>query len=200
MRKVEAETVSPSGVLFSNVQQRVLALLFGNPDRSFYTSEVLKHVNSGTGAVQRELSRLRRSGLVSAERIGRKMHYKANHDSPIYRELQRLVLKTVGLVDPLAEALKPYAANINAAFVFGSIAKGTHHAGSDIDLMVVGNDLNYADLYESLQRAEAKLHRPVRPLFMSLHEWQRGRAETDSFVHKISEQPTISVIGSQRDL
>lgn len=196
----EVDPVSVSNALFSNVQRRVLALIFGNPDRSFYTAEILRRVNSGTGAVERELSRLRRSGLVSVERIGNQKHYKANHESPVYRELQGLVLKTAGLVEPLAEALEPYAANINAAFVFGSVAKGTHHGGSDIDVMVIGDDLNYADIYESLQRAESKLYRPVKPLFLSLHDWRRKLAETDSFVHKISGQPKIMIIGSEHEI
>lgn len=200
MGMIEVAHVRPSNALFSNVQQRVLALIFGNPDRSFYTSEILKRVNSGTGAVERELSRLRQSGLVSVERIGNQKHYRANHESPVYRELQGLVLKTIGLVEPLAESLQPYAANIKAAFVFGSIAKGTHHADSDIDLMVIGDDLNYADLYASLQRAEIKLHRPVKPLFLSSNDWRRKLAETDSFISRISEQPKILVIGSEREL
>jgi predicted nucleotidyltransferase len=200
MGAIEADHVSPSNALFSNVQQRVLALIFGNPDRSFYTAEILRRVKSGTGAVERELSRLRRSGLVSVERIGNQKHYRANHESPVYRELQGLVLKTVGLVEPLAEALKPYAANINAAFVFGSVAKGTHHAGSDIDLMVIGDDLNYADLYVSLQRAESKLYRPIKPLFLSLNDWRRKLAETESFVQKINGQPKILIIGSEREI
>ena len=200
MGTIDVDHVSPSKALFSNVQQRVLALIFGNPDRSFYTAEILRRVNSGTGAVERELSRLRRSGLVSVERIGNQKHYRANHESPIYRELQGLVLKTVGLVEPLAEALEPYAANINAAFVFGSVAKGTHHAGSDIDIMVIGDDLNYADLYEALQRAESKLYRPVKPLFLSPNDWRRKLAETDSFVQKISSQPKILIIGSEHEI
>src|SRR3981189_1750821 len=131
------QAISLPNALVSKVQQRVLALIFGQPERSFYASEIIRNVQSGTGAVERELSRLRRSGLVSVERIGNQKHYRANHESPIYRELQGLVLKTVGLVEPLAEALEPYAANINAAFVFGSVAKGTHHEGSDIDIMVI---------------------------------------------------------------
>lgn len=200
MNKPKPDHVRPSQALFSNVQRRVLALLFGNPDRSFYTSEILKRVKSGTGAVERELSRLRLSGLVLTERIGRQLHYRANPESPVYHELQGLILKTVGLVEPLAEALQPHARHITAAFVFGSVAKGTDHAGSDVDLMVVGDGLTYADLYETLQRAETKLHRPLRPLFMSAHKWQRERAETGSFIHKISEQPIIPVIGSLREL
>src|ERR1700691_4039401 len=128
--------VSLSNALFSNVQQRVLALIFGHPERSFYTSEIVRDVRSGTGAVQRELSRLRCSGLVSVERIGNQKHYRANRQSPIFEELQSLVLKTVALTEPLKKSLEPYSDKIKTAFVYGSVAKGADTAQSDIDVMV----------------------------------------------------------------
>src|SRR2546428_12361661 len=122
------EAISLSNALFSKVQQRVLALIFGRPERSFYMSEIVRNVHSGTGAVERELSRLQRSGLVSVERIGNQKHYRANHESPIFEELQSLIRKTVGLAEPLREALAPYSDKIKAAFVFGSVAKGSDTA------------------------------------------------------------------------
>src|SRR5882757_11557670 len=114
------EAISISNALFSKVQQRVLALIFGQPERSFYTSEIMRKVQSGTGAVERELSRLQRSGLVSAERVGNQKHYRANHQSPIFAELRSLVIKTVALIEPLRRSLEPCADNIVAAFVYGS--------------------------------------------------------------------------------
>src|SRR5580692_9917321 len=116
------DTVSMSNALFSKVQQRVLALIFGQSDRSFYTSEIVRSVHSGTGAVERELSRLRRSGLVSVESIGNQKHYRANSQSPIFHELRSLVLKTVALIEPLRKGLEPHVDNIKVAFIFGSVA------------------------------------------------------------------------------
>ena len=105
-----------SDALFSNVKQRVLALIFGHPERSFYISEIVRNVHSGTGAVERELARLEQSGLVSVKRIGNQKHYQANHESPIFEELRAIVLKTVGLVDPLRKSLAQYINKIKAAF------------------------------------------------------------------------------------
>src|ERR1700710_1277790 len=138
------ESLSLSNALFSKVQQRVLALIFGQPGRSFYTSEIMRKVQSGTGAVERELSRLQRSGIVSVERIGNQKHYRANRQSPIFAELQSLVIKTVALSEPLRKSLEPYADKIKAAFVYGSVAKGMDTAHSDIDLMAIGDALNYS--------------------------------------------------------
>ena len=99
------EALSVANALFSKVQQRVLALIFGHPERSFYMSEIVRNVSSGTGAVERELSRLQRSGLVSLDRIGNQKHYRANRGSPVFEELQSLVVKTVALTEPLGELL-----------------------------------------------------------------------------------------------
>jgi predicted nucleotidyltransferase len=195
-----SEPLSLSNALFSKVQQRVLALIFGQPGRSFYTSEIMRTVQSGTGAVERELSRLQRSGLVSVERIGNQKHYRANHQSPIFTELQSLVIKTVALTEPLKRSLQPCADRIKAAFVYGSVAKGTDTAGSDIDLMVIGDALNYSELYAALQDAEAALGRQVSPTFFSVKDWLRKASDKGSFISKVNALPKIFVSGSEKDL
>jgi predicted nucleotidyltransferase len=194
------EAMSISNALFSKVQQRVLGLIFGQPDRSFYVSEILRNVHSGTGAVERELSRLQRSGLVSVERIGNQKHYQANHQSPIFAELQSLVVKTVAMTEPLRKSLEPYSDNIKAAFVYGSVAKGTDTASSDIDLMVIGDELNYSELYAALQNVEDVLGRKVSPVFLSLKDWRRKVSEKGSFVGKVNLLPKIFVLGSEQGL
>lgn len=192
--------ISLSSALFSNVQQRVLALIFGHPERSFYTSEIVRSVHSGTGAVERELSRLQQSGLVSVERIGNQKHYRANQQSPIFAELQSIVLKTVGLSEPLRQSLTPYADKIKTAFVYGSVAKGADTARSDIDLMVIGDDLTYTDLYAGLQKAENTLSRHVNPTFLTPLDWRRKVSTKDSVIAKISTQPKLFLFGSEDDL
>jgi predicted nucleotidyltransferase len=194
------EAVSISNALFSKVQQRVLALIFGHPERSFYTSEIVRSIHSGTGAVERELSRLQRSGLVSVERIGNQKHYRANHRSPVFDELRSLVLKTVALTEPLRKSLQPYADKIKTAFVYGSVAKGTDTAESDIDLMVIGDELGYAELYTALQNAEDVLRRKINPLFLSPEDWRRKASQTGSFISEISAVPKLFIFGSEKDI
>jgi predicted nucleotidyltransferase len=196
----EMQGISISNALFSKVQQRVLALIFGHPERSFYTSEIVRRVQSGTGAVERELSRLQRSGLVSVERIGNQKHFRANHQSPVFSELQTLVVKTVAVTEPLKNALEPYSDKIVAAFVYGSVAKGLDRAQSDIDLMVIGDGLSYSDLYSALQNAETLLQRKVSPIFLSRADWSRKAGRKGSFVGKLREQPKIFILGSEADL
>jgi predicted nucleotidyltransferase len=194
------EIVSLSDALFSKVQQRVLALIFGHPERSFYTSEIMRNVHSGVGAVERELSKLERSGLVSVERIGNQKHYRANHAAPIFEELRGLVEKTVGLAEPIKKSFQPYADRIKSAFVYGSVARGADTARSDIDLIVIGNDLNYSDLYTAAQNVTTTLGRKLNPLFLSESDWHRKASESGSVFNKISRSPKIFIVGTEEDL
>lgn len=194
------DTVSMSNALFSKVQQRVLALIFGHPERSFYTSEIVRSVHSGTGAVERELSRLRRSGLVSVESIGNQKHYRANSQSPIFQELRSLVLKTVALIEPLRKDLEPYLENIKVAFIFGSVATGTDTASSDIDVIVIGDGLDYSGLYTAFQNAEDILRRKIKPIILSPAEWRRKASARDSFINSVSGQSKLFIVGSETDL
>jgi len=200
MGTISTDAISLSNALFSKVQQRVLALIFGQPERSFYTSEIKRNVNSGTGAVERELSRLQRSGLVSIERIGNQKHYRANRQSPIFAELHSLVIKTVALTEPLRKSLEPYSDKIKAAFVYGSVAKGTDTARSDIDLLVIGDELSYSELYAALQNVENALGRKVSPTFLSPKDWRRKASDKGSFISKVNALPKIFVFGSEKDL
>lgn len=186
--------------LFSPVQQRVLALLFGQPDRSFRSSELIALADSGTGAVHRQLMRLADSGLVKVTRAGNQKHYQANPESPVFAELHGLVVKTIGLAGPLQAALEPFKKRIQAAFVYGSIAKGSDTARSDIDLMVICDDLAYSDLYKALQEAEATLGRPVHVNLATAAEWKRKLAAGNAFITKIQAQPKLPLIGSVDEL
>jgi len=193
----------PTGLadaLFTPVQQRVLGLLFGQPQRRFQSAELIRLVGSGTGAAHRLLTRLAEAGLVTTERVGNQKHYQANADSPVFGELAGLVRKTVGLVAPLQAALAPLAGKIVAAFVYGSIAKGKDNAASDVDVMVIADKLAYGNLYAALQEAETALARPVNPNLMSRAEWKRKRTEPDSFAARIAAQPRLFVLGSDEEL
>ncbi|MDH5567697.1 MAG: hypothetical protein OEY15_13625 [Myxococcales bacterium] len=186
--------------LFSGVQQRVLAVLFGTPDRSFYGNELMRLAGSGKGALQRELDRLERTGLVTARRVGNQKHYQANPQSPVFDELRGIVAKTFGVADVVRQALLPLAARIAAAFIYGSVAKRTDTARSDIDLLVTSEDLGYQELMKALQPAERKLRRKLSPTIHSPAELAKKRAERGGFLARVLEQPKIFLIGSERDL
>lgn len=183
--------------LFTKVQQRVLAVLFGNPGRSFYANEIIALAGSGTGAVQRELAHLEVAGLVTVTHVGNQKHYQANANTPVFEELRSLVLKTSGLADILRAALAPSANKITTAFVYGSIAKGEDTVKSDIDLMVISDTLSYPDLYASLEEATRRLGRTVNPTVYKPQDLDKRFKEGNAFIQRVLGQPKIWIMGEK---
>lgn len=186
--------------LFTKTQQRVLAVLFGQPERSFYANEIIGLAASGSGAVQRELARLEAAALVTVHRQGNQKHYQANRAAPIFAELRGIVLKTFGVVDVLRSSLHALLPTIDLAFIYGSIAKGSDHAGSDIDLMVVGAVPSNSALLAALSPAATQLGRAVNPTLYTPEEFAQRIVDGKSFILRVLEQPKIFVKGSDHDV
>lgn len=186
--------------LFSTTQQRVLGLLFGQPERSFYSTELIGLSGGGSGAVQRELARLEESGLVTVRRLGTQKHFQADPESPLFEELTGIARKTVGLAEPLRRALRPLAAKISAAFVYGSVAKRRDTARSDIDLIVISDKVGYPDLYKALEPLSGTLGRTVSPTVYSRRELASKRKGGNAFLERVLKQPKLWIIGSEDDL
>ena len=162
-----------SSALFTDSQSRLYVWLFGQPDRAY-------HLN--------ELRRL--TGLGNLRR------FQANPQSPVYAELVTLTRKTLGTVPVLRDALQPLQPNLQSAWVYGSVAKQTDTASSDIDVMLVGNDLLLSQVLATLEPAEAQLGRKINPSCYSPQEFERRRAEPDSFVNRVLSQPTLLLTGN----
>lgn len=183
--------------LFPKVRQRVLAVLFGMPDRSYYTNEVISLAQSGAGAVQRELADLAAAGVLTVHKQGNQKHYQANATAPVYAELRSLVLKTMGLADVLRMALAPLTPRIEQAFVFGSIAKQQDTASSDVDLLIVSKDLGYGDVLAALEPASQTLGRTINPSLYTPADFKARRVRDNAFVTRVMKQPKIWLIGKE---
>ena len=198
--KLQGHTEGLDAALFGKTQRRVLGLLFGNPQRSFYAKEIIRYAGAGSGSVQRVLSKLAKAGLVSVSKKGNQKHYQARQDSPIFEELRGIVQKTFGLADILKQVLSPIAERISVAFVYGSVAKGTDTADSDIDILLVSDSVTFADFLTLIPDAENTLGRTVHPTIYKTEEFQRKRAENNAFVRKVLEGSKLFLIGSDDEL
>ena len=188
---------SLADALFTTTQQRVLSLLFGQPSRSFFASELIELTGSGSGAVQRELQRLVSSGLVTVTRVGRQKHHQANPDSPVFEELHGLVLKTVAMAEPIRQALEPLDQRIALALVYGSVAKGTDTAASDIDLLVVSDQVMLEDIYSALAPVETKLGRKFAPTLYTTREFAERKASGSAFLTRVLADEHMVLIGTE---
>ena len=194
------ESSSLADALFPKVRQGVLATLFGAPERSFYANEVIALAQSGTGAVQRELAGLSAAGLLTVRKQGNQTHYQANANAPVFAELHSLVLKTMGLADVLRAALAPLAAQADAAFIYGSVARQQDTAHSDVDVMIVSNTLAYGEVFGALEGATQSLGRKVNPTLYTPADWAMRMQQDSAFVTRVWQQPKIWLIGNEAQL
>jgi predicted nucleotidyltransferase len=194
-RQAPART-SLANALFSTTQQRVLGLLFGQPERSFFATELISLAGAGSGAVQREIQRLVESGLVTVSRVGNQKHYQANRAAPIYKELHGIVVKTLGPAGVLRAALVPLETRIHAAVLYGSVAKRSDNAASDIDVLIVADGLTLEEVYAALAPAEKRLGRSISPTLYTMKEFQRRRATGNPFVAKLLAGPHALLLGN----
>jgi DNA-binding transcriptional ArsR family regulator len=190
---------SPLNALLPKTRQGILAATFVQPEKAWYVSELARRLGVPSSSLQRELQDLTEAGILKSRRQGRMVYYQANGESPLFPDLRGLLLKTAGLVDILADALKPLRTKIRLAFVYGSIASGQERSDSDIDLMVVG-DISPVDLAVPLRHARELLGREINPTVYSLAEFAKKRMAKDHFLTEVLTKPRLLVLGSEHEL
>jgi predicted nucleotidyltransferase len=185
--------------LFPSVRQGVLAATLTRPEKWWYLSELAGFLRTRPSSLQRELRSLEQSGILRLRKDGRRTYFKAETQSPIFRELRSIFEKTVGLIPTLRTALQPFTDKIVCAFVYGSVARREEHATSDVDLMVIGN-VGLGDLAPSLRKTEKRLGREVNVTNYSVDEFRKKIAAGDHFLTSVLKGSLQFVKGEQRDL
>lgn len=191
---------SIADAVFTQTQQRVYALLFGQPNRRFFVTELIDLAGMGRGSVQRELAKLATVGLATPSRVGNRVYYQANRDSPIFEDLCAIVRKTIGIECVVKNALKPLTGKLSLAAIYGSVANRTDTAESDIDLLLVSDDLTLESVYSALHPAEKLLGRQFHPLLYKSREYRQRRSNRDGFLAHVLEGPKIVIVGSTDDV
>jgi len=197
---VEATPSSVSDLLFPlQYRGKALALLLLQPERRLHVREIARLTQTVAGTMSKELDRLHKAGLLEQHRVGNQVQFCANQLHPVYPELSGLLRKTIGLADVLKLALSAELSRIKLAFVFGSVAKSTDTATSDVDVMVIGS-VDFGSVVNLLFDAQQTLHREINPKVYSVDEWRAKIRADSSFVQDVLTKPKIFLIGDQRDL
>jgi hypothetical protein len=179
--------------LFTRTQRQLLGLFFGYPDRSFYANEIVRRAKVGTGSVQRELAKLAGSGLVTVAKVGNQKHYQANRESPIFPELRGIVLKTFGATEQLRRAVIELPGNVELAVLFGD--EGQTPA-SAINMLLVSDDLDYADVVTKFTETENRIGRTVQPILFESAEFQEMKQQGNARLQEILQRPKVVLKGS----
>jgi len=187
-------------VLFGKARGAILALLYGHPDESFYYRQITRQLDGiSAGTVQRELDTLSQLGLIQRSTVGNQVFYQANRNHPVFPELRVLIAKTVGAFQVLRSALAPLAERISLAFVYGSLARQEEKAGSDIDLLIVG-EVTLEDVLERLGSVEQSLGRPINPTVYSVAEFKSKLTSGNHFVNSVVLGEKVFLIGDEDEL
>ena len=185
-------------LLFPEYRRRVLGLLLLRPDEALHGREIARRTGLPAGTITRELTKLAEVGLLKRTKRGNQQVYSADTNGPIFTELASILRKTSGLADVLLQALAPAASKLRLAFVFGSVARGQETAGSDVDVMLIG-DLGFREAVELLHPCQATLGREVNPKLFSTREFTE-KAATEPFLIDVLAKPKIFLIGNAHDL
>jgi predicted nucleotidyltransferase len=195
----EASALSAADLLFGRTRRSVLSLLYGHADEPFYLRQIARRVGMSAGAVQREVGQLSDAGLITRSARGNQVLYQANPKSPIFSEIKSLIAKTAGAHDVIRGALLALGDRVAWAFIYGSVARQEENAGSDIDLMVIGQ-ASFGEIVSRLQPAQRVLGREVNPAVYPLAEFRRKARRGNHFLNGVLEGRKLFVIGDEREL
>ena len=191
--------MSLKDAVFTDSQAKVYLWIYGQPERSYHLSELRRLTGLGSASLQREINRLVVAGLANSTLKGNQRQISANLQSPLFKELSDLTRKVMGAAALITEALRPIEQKIEVAFLYGSVAKQSDRAESDIDIMMIGSDLTLGEVLEQLLPAEEMLCRKVNPTCYTVGEFKKRLSDTDSFVNKVLSQPIIQLFGNMDD-
>jgi predicted nucleotidyltransferase len=189
---------SIASVLLPEYRRRVLGLLLLRPADALHGREVARRTGLPAGTITRELTKLAEVGLLKREKRGNQQVYSADTTCPIYTEMASILRKTSGLADVLIQALVPAAPELRLALVFGSVAQARETAGSDVDVLLIG-DLDFAQAVTLLHPTQALLGREVNPKVFTAAEFS-AKAATEPFIRDILAKPKIFLVGNDHDL
>ncbi len=190
--------VTLEGLLGSKSRARLLAIFATHPTEEFYAQRLTAMARLAETPVRYELRRLEQLGLLISRREGREKHYRINDRHPLFPELKQMVYKTIGLGGALREAIGGVA-GVNAAFIYGSVAKGDERTTSDVDLFVLGKP-DQTRLATALREAEGRLRREINLVIMGEEEWRRRRKAGEGFIAELLRSPKIFLVGDERSL
>ncbi len=185
--------------LFPEVRAKVLAAVFGQPDREWYLTELARTLKTQPSSLQRELEALSKAGILEQRRDGRRVYVKPDKNSPVFADLRGLLEKTAGVIPVLRSELETLGESIRLAFVYGSVARSEETSVSDIDLMVIGK-AGLSDLIPALRNSERILGRPVNPSVYSSEEFQERVRSEDHFLTTVLKGAKQFVKGGEDEL
>lgn len=190
---------SVAEALFPKTRQGILAATYGQPERSWYLSELADWLGTTPSSLQRELETLAQSGILRKRKEGDRLYFQAEQDSPVFAPLKELVAQTLGTVAALKGAFAPFAGKIEFAFAYGSAARREESAASDVDVLIVGT-IGLAELAPILRELEKRFKREFNASCYKPEEFRQKANKQNHFLTRVLSDEKIFILGSSDDL
>lgn len=191
--------LTDTSFLFPEYRKRVLGLLLLHSDQQYHVREIARLTDTVPGSLHRELSKLWKANVLKRETSGHQVYYQANTAFPLFKEIASILKKTSGIADVLSTTLTPLVKKIEAAFIFGSVARDTENENSDIDLLIIGK-VGFTEVVKILYPAQNVLNREINPKIYTKVAWRKLLKTKDSFALEIMKQSKLFIIGSINDI
>ncbi len=184
--------------LIGGVRGSMLALMYLNPEKEFYLSEMAKILGySNPGILHRDMVKLLQLELVNSRRSGRRVYYSANRTSPIFSEIRSITVKSSGILQRIKDCLSDHPEDIDFAYIYGSFARGEAGPSSDVDLMIVGS-VDQLDMMKSVSLIESSIGRTINLSVFDRSDYL-SRLST-SFLNRVHHGEKIILKGSDDEL
>jgi len=176
----------------SKTREKILQLFFSDIGKKYYLRELEKILSLSVANIRRELLSLEKTGLFKKEKVGNQVYYFLNKNSALFNDYKNIIFKTIGAEGTLRKELKKVK-GIKRAFIFGSFAKNKEHSSSDVDLMIIGDNIDENELIKKITKLEQSFGREINYHLWGEQEFEK-KAETESFIRSILEEPKIELI------
>jgi DNA-binding transcriptional ArsR family regulator len=181
-------------ILRSEAQGRLLARLASHPDREWSVRGLARELDLTHVTAGRELDRAERAGIVASRRDGRNRLVRFDPTHALARSLREILLATFGAPYVVAEEFASVPGT-DLVLIFGSWAARYHgdpgEPPGDIDVLVVGDDLDRERAADAALRAEQRLGVEVQA---TVRRWQAWEAGDDPFLTTLRQQPYVTVL------
>jgi len=162
-----------TGLIGSKTRIKIITRFFFNPQTRSYLRELATEFNVSTNSVREELNQLTKTRLLTSEKNGRSVFYRANQKHPLFPELKSMVGKVMG-IDKVIDGIVNLLGDLEIAYIIDDYAEGKDTG--IIDLLLIGAiDQNY--LNNLIKTTESYINRKIRSLVLNQEEYKKLLSE-----------------------
>lgn len=178
--------------LKSQITKKILNYYFLNPGARQYTNELARSLEIDPKNLDRKLKEFEKEGLLKSEFLGKQRYFYLNNQFSLLKEYKSVFLKTCGIEEGLKTALKKLP-KLESAYIFGSYAKDSMDASSDIDILLIGSHSSL-EAQKAVLSLQKNIQREINIVNMTQEEFTKKKKQKNEFIKNIFSQSVIKLV------